>query len=162
MIVDCSDPFALIEITVDDCLCAGCEITFDSTTVEYLCDPDVECCDDWCSGLASWSIVLYDGEPFDECCDPSICEEPIGSCLGTDCPIECTTECLTEGTYYAVITIVDNVGLEMVYYARIVLGADCDIDITEGWPAPPDQCVSWDDVTSDTVGECESECFGAD
>ena len=38
-----------------------------------------------------------------------------------------------EGTYFAVVTLVDEVGLETVYYAEIVLGPDCDIDVTEGW-----------------------------
>jgi hypothetical protein len=40
----------------------------------------------------------------------------------------------------------------------IDLGADCDIDVTKGWSAPPDECVEWDDVTSDTIGECYSIC----
>lgn len=105
-------------------------------------------------------MVLYDEYPFDECCDPSICEEPIGSCSGTACPIECTTECLTEGTYYAVITIVDNVGLETVYYAEIVLGPDCDLDITEGRPDSPPECVGWAPDTTDTIGECGGYFFG--
>ena len=100
-------------------------------------------------------MVLYDGNPFDECCDPSICEEPIGSCSGTACPLECTTECLPEGTYYAVITLVDEVGLEVVYYAMIDLGADCDIDVTEGWETDPPECVGWESITSDTIGNCD-------
>ena len=78
------------------------------------------------------TVVLYDAYPFDECYDPSVCEEPIGSCSGTACPLECTTECLPEGTYYAVVTLVDNVGLERVYYAVIILGVCCDIDIAFG------------------------------
>jgi len=159
VIVDSCPPFAEIEITAEDCECEGCEITFESIVDEFDCESDEECCGDECSGLASWSVVLYDDYPFDECCDPSICEEPIGSCSGTACPIECTTECLTEGTYYAVITIVDNVGLETVYYPTIVLGADCDLDITEGWPDGPPNCVDWDAETTDTIGECGSECF---
>jgi len=158
VIVDSCPPFAAIEITATDCECEGCEISFATIVDEFDCEADEECCGDDCSGLASWSVVLYDEYPFDECCDPSICEEPIGSCSGTSCPIECTTECLTEGEYFAVITIVDNVGLETVYYAGIVLGADCDIDITRGWPAPPDQCVDWSQLTSDTVGECDPIC----
>jgi len=160
VIVDSCPPFAEIEITADACECEGCEITFETIVDEFLCDPDEVCCDDECSGLASWSMVLYDGYPFDDCCDPSVCEEPIGSCSGTACPIECTTECLGEGTYYAVITLVDNVGNETVYYAEIVLGADCDIDVTEGWAwaTGPPECVDWDEGTTDTIGECEEDC----
>ena len=135
--------YAEIEITAEDCECEGYEITFATIDDEYLCDSDEECCGDECSGLASWSVVLYDAYPFDECCDPSICEESIGSCSGTDCPIECTTECLTEGTYYVVIILVDEVGLETVYFTMIVLGpdSDCDIDITEDWPDSAPDCV---------------------
>jgi hypothetical protein len=66
---------------------------------------------------------------------------------------------LDEGTYYAVITLVDNVGLETVYYAMIVLGADCDIDVTEGWAIGPPECVGWAPGTSDTIGECGNDCF---
>jgi hypothetical protein len=157
IIVDDCPPYAEIEITAEDCECEGCEIDFATIVDELVCEADEECCGDDCSGLASWSIVLYDAYPFDECCDPSICEEPIGSCSGTDCPIECTTECLTEGTYYAVVTLVDEVGLETVYYAEIVLGADCDIEVTYGVPGEVD-CVDWDEGTSDTIGECESAC----
>ena len=159
VIVDSCYPYAEVEITAEACECEGCEINFATIVDEYDCESDEECCGDWCSGLASWSVVLYDDYPFDECCDPSICEEPIGSCSGTACPIECSTECLPEGTYYAVITLVDEVGLETVYYARIDLGADCDIDVTPGWPGDVD-CVDWAPDTSDTVGECGSDCVG--
>jgi len=159
VIVDDCAPFAEIKITADDCECEGCEIDFASIVDEFICESDEECCGDKCSGLASWSVVLYDAYPFDECCDPSICEEPIGSCSGTACPIECTTECLDEGTYYAVVTLVDNVGLERMYYAMIVLGADCDIDVTYGTPCDVD-CVDWYPLTSDTIGECHDNCGG--
>ena len=165
VIVDSCYPFAEIKITADDCDCAGCEITFATITNTEDCLPDEVCCDDTCSGLASWSMVLYDGYPFDVCCDPNVCEEPIGSCSGTACPITCVTECLAAGTYYAVITLVDNVGNETVYYAKIVLGAfpDCDIDVTYGWPdegieLDEDECVDWAEGTSDTIGECEEDC----
>ena len=162
VIVDCDDPFAEIEITVDDCLCAGCEITFDSTTVTDPCYPDVTCCDDYCSGLASWSIVLYDAtpDPFDICCDISVCAEPIGTCSGTECPILCTTDCLTADDYIAVVTLVDEVGNETEYYAWISLTGDgltedCAIEVYEGtWTGVAGECVEWDDVTTDTIGEC--------
>ena len=158
VIVDSCFPYALIEITAEACECEGCEITFETIVSEYDCAADEVCCDDECSGLASWSVVLYDGDPFDDCCDPNVCEEPIGSCSGTACPIECTTVCLDPDTYYAVVTLVDNVGNETVYYAEIVLGADCDIDITEGWSTDPPECVEWDDGTTDTIGECSEDC----
>ena len=158
VIVDCGNPLTEIEITADACECAGCTISFESTMTDPECAESEECCGDDCSGLASWSIVLYDNYPFDECCDPSICEEPIGSCSGTECPIECTTECLTAGTYYAVVTLMDNVGIDTVYYAEIVLtgdGAtgDCAIVVTGGIPTTPlTDCVYWHIFTSDVIG----------
>ena len=160
VIVDSCYPFAEFEITADDCPCEGCEITFDSTSISPECAAAVVCCDDTCSGLASWSMVLYDGDPFDECCDPNECEEPIGSCSGEECPIVCTTGCLDAGIYYAVLTLVDNVGNETVYYAEIVLGAfpDCNIDVTEGFAAPAPDCVIWDEATTDTIGACTETC----
>ena len=166
-IVDGVGPYAEIEITVDDCECVGCEIVFSSATVIDPCLPDVECCDDDCSGLASWSVVLYDGDPFDECCDPDICEEPIGSCSRTGCPIYCVTDdpCLTADTYYAVITLVDEVGNETVYYAKIVLSGDgstddCAVLVYEGTAADAPDCVDWDTETTDTVGVCTPDIVG--
>ena len=163
VIVDSCYPFAEIEIDVEDCECAGCKITFESITNTAECLPDELCCDDECSGLASWSVVLYDGDPFDECCDPSVCEEPIGSCSGTACPIVCETECLTKGTYYAVITLVDEVGNETVYYAMIVLSgdgstSDCAVLVYEGTAASAPTCVTWDEATTDTIGACVETC----
>ena len=157
IIVDSEYPYSLIEVEVEDCECAGCTISFESYAFTPDCEDLVTLCDDNCSGLASWSILLYDGEPFDECCDPSICEEPIGSCSGTSCPIECVTDCLTAGTYYAVVTLVDAVGNETVYYAKIVLSGDgatgdCDIDVYIGHKRPAPECVEWDIETSDEIG----------
>ena len=159
VIVDCDDPFAKIAIDVDDCECVGCKITFESITNTAECLPDELCCDDTCSGLDSWSVVLYDGDPFDECCDPNVCEEPIGSCSGTACPILCETECLTAGDYYAVITLVDNVGNETVYYAKIVLSGDgstenCAVLVYEGTAADAPTCVTWSQGTTDSIGAC--------
>ena len=164
VVVDCCPPNALIDISVANCDCAGCDITFSSDVLTDPCLPDEECCDDLCSGLASWSVVLYDGYPFDVCCDPSVCEEPIGSCSGTTCPIECATGCLSAGTYWAVITLVDNVGLETVYIAEIEVtggtGPDdtCDIIVAEYSPLSSDPCVEFVD-THDYVGTCDEVCL---
>jgi len=140
VIVDSEDPYATVEICIDKCTCAGCELSFTSTTSEVTCDDDTVNCGDACSGLASWSVVLYDGDPFDECCDPNVCEEPIGSCSGTACPIVCETECLVEGTYYAVVTLADNVGNETKMVTTIVFNPDtCDAISLTPWQA--DDCV---------------------
>ena len=170
VIVDCDDPFAEIEITVEpdeaddeECPCEGCEITFESIVDPEVCDPDIECCGDYCSGLTGWSVVLYDADPFDVCCDPNVCEEPIGSCSGTECPILCVTECLeaSDDPYYAVITLVDAVGNETVYYAMIYISGDgstqdCAIEVYEGIKLVPfeDPCIDWSTDTTDIIDEC--------
>lgn len=41
----------------------------------------------------------------------------------------------------AVVTLVDNVSLEAVYYAQIVLGADCNIDMTTRQYLSPSECI---------------------
>ena len=159
VIVDSDDPFAEIAFDVDNCECAGCAISFESTSLNPDCAESIACCGDYCTGMASWSVVLYDGDPFDDCCDPSICEEPIGSCSGTECPISCVTDCLSAGTYYSIITLVDAVGRETVYYAKIVLSGDgstgnCDIDVYPGSYIGPPNCISWNTETRETIGWC--------
>ena len=167
VIVDSCYPYAEIEIGVKDCeyVCdpEGCSITFKSTKSSVVCEEDVLCCGDDCSGLDSWSVTLYDDWPFDKCCDPTVCAEPIGTCSGTDCPIDCTTACLKAGTYYAIVALVDNVGLETNYYAEIVLtgtgDADCAIEVYEGEYVGPTICVVFDTATTDTIGVCYPYCY---
>jgi hypothetical protein len=138
VIVDAEPPYAKIEIDLDDdnddtCACGGCALTFNSETIEGDC-AETECCGDDCSGLAGWSIALFDEKPFDECCDTP-CEEPIFTCSGTDCPVDCITDCLNEDEedveYYVVANLVDNVGNEVEYYAEVGLDSACNIDVTE-------------------------------
>jgi len=173
VIVDCDLPFALIEVSADDCTCDDCELTFESTTIEDVCDPDEECCGDDCSGLYSWSITIYDEDPFDICCAVP-CATPVDSSSGT-CPIDWTTKCLVPGDYWAVVNLVDNVGNEVEYYAEIVIAddwPDCSItvtdycaDLAEGGEFGCD-CTSWDESamidTDDYIGYCEPDdnCCG--
>ena len=89
--VDGEDPYAKIEVCIDDCICAGCTLSFTST-VTTGCTETVNCGDD-CSGLASWSIVIYDEYPFEDCCEVP-CEEAVDFASGTECPIDFTTTCL--------------------------------------------------------------------
>ena len=179
VIVDGCPPYAQISVTIDDCECEGCALTFSSIGIDELCEEAELCCGDDCSGLASWSINLYNYYPFDVCCDPTICEEPIATDSGV-CPVDFTTACLPELAegeyYYAVLSLVDNVGLEQMYYARIEIsggdtpgGSDCAIvGIWEGTEADAPTCITWE--TADTVlvddelvpyiGECSSEdCY---
>src|SRR5665648_505414 len=160
VIVDGGRPYALIEVDVANCECDGCAINFSSTSTDPDCAESELCCGDDCSGLASWSINLYDAYPFDVCCDPTVCEEPIGTGSGIDCPIDFTTVCLTAGTYWAVISLVDNVGLEQNYYAKIVVSggtantSDCSIVVTEGFEAPAPYCITWATNPTATIGAC--------
>jgi len=125
VIVDSAPPYAVIEVCLDDCDCGGCALSFNSTTTQLTCSDTVNCGDD-CSGLAGWSIALYEDYPYNECCEIP-CEEPIDTCSGTACPIECTTECLTGGTYYAVVTLSDATGNEVSFGAEINIDPeDCN------------------------------------
>jgi len=164
VIVDCDDPYACIDVTVDECTCDGCEITFASTDESVECADNEECCGDDCSGLAGWSISLFDEEPFEDCCS-NPCAEPIYTCSGTECPIECTTGCLSGGDYWAVVNLVDNVGNEKEYYATIVLTEEnesCSISVTQ-YMATNDanhlycECTDWSTPANDTscdIGYC--------
>ena len=171
VIVDSCPPYAAIEVTVDECTCDGCAITFATTSTNPECAEGEVCCGDDCSGLASWSINLYDDDPYDECCDPTVCEEPIATDSGV-CPVDFTTACLLANTtanpyYYVVVNLVDNVGLEQNYYATIVVsggedGSDCSIVVnecfeTEDW-VYGDACVWCETETSDIIGLCYSVC----
>jgi hypothetical protein len=165
VIVDSCPPYAEIEVTVDECTCEGCALTFASTETDPDCAESELCCGDDCSGLASWAINLYEGYPFDECCDPSVCEEPIASDSGV-CPIDFTTECLEAGTYYAVISLVDKVGLEQNYYAQIaVIGGvgeeTCEIVVYECFEFGKDkkeECINCYEL-GNIIGTCKPLCF---
>ena len=120
VIVDCDNPYLGLEVSVDDCWCAGCEITFKSFLEKETCKPDATCCGDNCSGLAGWSLSIYDAikDPFDKCCDLT-CVEPIWTASGTDCDIDVKTSCLDgeelydDGYFHPYIllaTVEDNVG----------------------------------------------------
>lgn len=144
VIVDGEAPEATVEICLVDCECAGCEIVFSSHTNEEECLPDEVICGDDCSGLASWAIDIYDRYPFDECCEVP-CYEPIESDSGV-CPIDFTTTCLADlvaddsDTFYAVVTLVDNVGNDRRFGATITFNPDsCNILTVTPWPA--DECV---------------------
>ncbi|MBU4350648.1 hypothetical protein KJ599_10040, partial [bacterium] len=143
--VDTVAPYATVEICIDECDCAGCELSFTSTLTTDPCDPDVLDCDDDCSGLASWSIDIYDADPFDECCEVP-CETPIASDSDV-CPIDFITACLGTSpseTLYVVVTLVDNVGNATKMGATVVFNPDtCDAVTLTQWP--DDDCVDTPD-----------------
>jgi len=152
-IVDSEPPYATIEVCIDACVCEGCELSFTSTITED-CVDEVNCDDD-CSGFASWSIDIYDDDPFDECCEIP-CAEPIDSGSGTACPVSwTTTECFETGdTVYVVVTLVDNVGNDTKFGGSLTgFNSDtCDAVTLTSWP--DDDCVDTADFVycDDIVG----------
>ncbi len=142
--VDGLPPTAQVEICIDDCACEGCELSFTSIVTDPDCEDPTEC-EDECSGFASWSIDIYDEDPFDECCDVP-CASPIASDSGV-CPIDFITACLGDPaseTLYVVLTLADNVGNTTKKGATIVFNPDtCDEITLTNWPA--DDCVDTGD-----------------
>jgi predicted small secreted protein len=127
VIVDGEGPYAKMEVEVAECPCEDCAVTFTSDWIETGdCEDTVGCCDDDCSGFASWAIDIYDEDPFDECCSLQ-CAEPVDFGSGTACPVDFTTECLEAGKYWAIINLADKVGNETRYFASLVFDEDCEI-----------------------------------
>ncbi|GAI21515.1 unnamed protein product [marine sediment metagenome] len=46
-----------------------------------------------------------------------------------------------------------------MYYAEIVLGENCDLDIYYGWQGGP-ECVTWVGEPSNIISECGDDCSG--
>ena len=128
VIVDCDLPYACIEVSIDECPCEDCEVTFKSTKTSPDCAADKECCGDNCSGLAAWAIAIYNKNPFDKCCETT-CYEPIWSASDTECPINVATDCLdgagtdkqTAKKYWVIVSLADMVGNEVEYYAMLYI-----------------------------------------
>jgi len=128
VIVDADKPYAKIAVVADDCTCEGIALTFSSSSTPSDCADATVCCGDDCSGLASWAIDLYKGDPFDICCDTP-CKSPVYSCSGTACPVDCITDCLpdylmtgwtgAEEGYYVITTLLDEVGNKTRYYVEL-------------------------------------------
>jgi len=135
--IDTTGPESEIKISNGAvCSCEGCTIEFDSTKDSTVCTTDV-CCGDYCSGFASYAIDLYTTKPFGVCCDVP-CATPAYSCPGgVACPIDCTLTCITgtltsvDKVYYAVVTLLDNVGNSTRYYATLTLDSACGLTVQE-------------------------------
>ena len=137
-IVDSVGPKSVIEISNGAiCSCEGCTIEFDSQKDDSTCNVTTPCCGDDCSGFASYAIDLYLAPPFNDCCEVP-CITPEYSCPGgVACPIDCTLTCITGTTsttdkvYYAVVTLLDNVGNKTRYYATLALDSACGLTVQE-------------------------------
>jgi len=142
--VDSYPPYVKLEVEVsgdlEDCPCGGCALIISSVAVGDDCDPDVVCCGDDCSGLASWSFRIFDEFPWSECCDTG-CEEAVFEDNGVGCPIEVTTDCLEPGEYYFVASLSDEVGNEVNIADVFGIDEDCvlyPIEFVE--PELPEAC----------------------
>jgi len=156
-IVDEEGPATEIEISTEACTCEGCDLVFETPEQSTVCGETDVCCDDYCSGFASYTIDLYTSDPFDECCEVP-CVTPEYSCpAGVACPVDCTLSCIDEGTYYVVVTLLDAVGNSTRYYAKVVLteGDPCTIEVTE-YEENDMGCTDWEVEidTDDIIGEC--------
>ena len=166
-IVDTGKPFiGTVEICVDTCTCDGCILTFTSKKTADCdpCDPKVYC-GDCCSGFASWSVQIYNKNPFDVCCDTP-CVEPIDEGTGT-CQVDWETACLLESTVgsgtrtvYALVTAYDMVGNKLKQLATVTFNPDtCDeIAVSEILPGEEAyNCVVTPDIVACTLAEQQNQ-----
>ena len=165
-IVDSVPPTDLVDVSSKGCTCGGCYLVFKTNTTTDPCLGDTSCCNDACSGLASWSVNIYDADPFDTCCDLQ-CATPVDTCSGSACPVDCTlTKCLTvDKQYYAIFALADNVGNEQKYYAKVMVtsqglaGKACTVEVLPQTTmiviSSTVECPTWEDTaTADSIGVC--------
>jgi hypothetical protein len=168
VIVDPVGPFAELKATTIACDCATgdqLKITSDWTVAADECeDATVGCCGDYCSGLASWTLDIYDEDPFGVCCAPDPCITAYKSCTGTACPVECLTECdedffATTGTkdYYVIVTMTDEVDNSTTYYGMLVVDTDSIVSFHD-YVVDSTTCVWTEcDDANDILGDCDGE-----
>ena len=162
--VDGVGPASEIKIASAACVCEGVTLTFKEPTQTTTCGVTGVCCGDACSGFASYAIDLYTKDPFNACCDIP-CVTPAYSCPGgVACPIDCELSCIVGGvaavpngaaainkTYYAVATLLDNVGNRTRYYAKIVLDTDSIVSVHEFYNATGLLCTDFVGVGTDVT-----------
>jgi len=167
-IVDNTGPATEIKITSKACTCVGCDLTFKTPTDTAVCGVTTACCDDYCSGFASYTIDLYTADPFDLCCDVP-CITPKYSCTpGVACPVDCVLSCVDNVTYkkyWTVVTLLDVVGNKTRYYSIIELDSACGVTVTEykenkkptgALGSDPYECTDWLEITDTdaVIGAC--------
>ena len=158
--LDSNAPQARMKVTVPTCVCEDCSLTFASDYVIVgTCADTAGCCGDDCSGFASWSIDVYNQDPYDACCTIP-CATPVATCSGSACPISCATGCLfgsdaattvAVSKYYVIIDLADNVGNSKKYWATIVFDSGCTVTAVEQWTtankaatgSSTNTCIDW-------------------
>jgi len=168
VIIDSGKPYAKVAVTADVCSCEGIALTFTSGSVASDCADATECCGDECSGLASWAIDIYSGDPFDLCCDTP-CKSPVYSCSGTGCAITCVTDCLpqdgmtgyTADGYYVLTTLLDELGNKTRYYVNLEpFDLDFVAAVTAANAASKSLAVELTEYAQDKVPSGSSSTYG--
>ena len=179
VVVDSGKPYAELKAIATDCLCAtGTSLTITSDWKGIApCPPDyIGCCGDGdCSGLASWNVKIYqtpyDESPWDECCAPVECIDPIAEEDGTECPVSITTERIEDVytkdgwkgfydyTYWVIATLTDKVGNEITYYGQVRTDGSKLVSFVELYLDPTTVacwCPAEDPSAADLViGDCD-------
>jgi len=142
--IDRHAPEARMSVTVPACVCEDCSLIFASDyVVTGACADTSGCCGDDCSGFASWSIDVYNQDPYNACCTIP-CATPVATCSAAACPVSCATGCLygedaapsvAVSKYYVIINLADNVGNSKKYWATIVFDSGCSVSAVEQWTA---------------------------
>jgi len=151
---DCDDP------CIEDDPCAeefaGVSMEWSSRTSD-ICETE-DCCDDTCSGVNGWSLVI----------DPDPCEGPCDTVTGTGCPVEGVIgcECLAYAPdtselacYYVDFYMDDNVGNAVESRWKICLDTDevVYIDVDEDYDGEsfdPDYPAMFDGEWWQIYGDC--------
>ena len=181
VVVDGTGPFAEIKASVEECDCyEGYQLVLESDWLEEgTCAPEGEgCCGDAATGVASWSVKVYDEDPWDECCDPDPCIDPICEDEGQDCPVSLTCDCIDEvfvpdgegagvwvdffdRDYWVILSLTDEVGNETTYYGWLETDGETDelvrfVELVID-PATVDcWCFGEDLAAADlTLGDCD-------
>jgi hypothetical protein len=185
-VVDDVGPYAEIKASAEACECdEGYQLTLTSDWLEEgECAPEGEgCCDDDVSGLASWNIRVYDEDPWEECCDPDPCIEPICEDEGEECPVSITCDCIDEvftsegwldffdKNYWVILSLTDQVGNETTYYGWLETDGENDelvrfVELVVDPTNPDCWCFGEDVALADlTLGDCygtpATECYAA-
>jgi hypothetical protein len=118
VIVDSDNPYAELKVIADECTITGYSLTIASDWETFH-----GCCGDDCSGLAAWSIEIWDVKPWGDYCAPEPCVEPIACGGGMSCPILFTTDCIDfiDKDYWVTTTLLDVVGNVTSYYGKLII-----------------------------------------
>ena len=141
--IDCTAPAFDLYVKFTDCedVCIPddpCVEEFEGVSMEWTsrasdaCET-VDCCEDTCSGVNGWSLVI----------DPDECLGPCDTVSGTGCPVEGVLECAClpytdtgEECYYVDFSFEDNVGNAVTSTWKICLDTDSVVSFGFDGQAP--------------------------